>query len=325
MSYVPPNQPFDFGEAMIQPFRTSGGADFAKRLWFWVTIPIALALIIAVPMIAPHFGGTLVWQAEYMEAMASGAEPGAEMFSEMWAAFKPVMPGYGVMLLGMWIAAIMGEAALHRKVLLGTEFAGRPVRFGADEFRVLGAQLSVWTLIYIMMVLGLTLAIMFSALIGAVLGAVGAALAAFSMLPVFYFAIHYSVRLIPASALSVKEGSLRVLSARHISKGRFWPLFGAFLLVYIGGTIISTVITQLGYLIVFGGNPAAEAILPDADIPVIMEDAARRIKNPLVILGGVLCVVAYAALISIWFLCLSGIGTYAVRNVQGEDVTATFD
>ena len=318
-------RPFDFGEAMIQPFRTSGGADFAKRLWFWVTIPIALALIIAVPLMAPHYGDMLVWQAEYMEAAMSGEPPSPEVFDGVVPLLKKMVPGYLVMMLGMWLAAVMGEAALHRKILLGTENSGRPIRFGGDELRVMLAQICVWGVLLILYFFGIIASIAFAAAIGAVAGPIGAALASFAILAALYFVFHYAVRLMPASALSVRDGQLRVWSATKVTKGKFWPLFGAFVLVYIGGTIISMVITQLGSLVVFGGNPAAEALKPGGDIIVIMEDAARRIKNPLVILGGVLCVVAYAALMSIWFLCLSGIGTYAVRNVQGEDVTATFD
>ena len=318
-------RPFDFGEAMIQPFRTSDGADFAKRLWFWVTIPIALSLIIAVPLMAPYYGDLLVWQADYMEAVMSGKPPTPDLFDDVGPLLKKMIPGYIIMMGGMWLAAVMGEAALHRKILLGSEAPVRPIKLGADELRVWLAQICVWAILITVYTVGSVVVIAFMAALGAAAGPLGAAFAAFGFLVVLYFVIHYSVRLMPASALSVRDGQLRIWSARKLTKGRFWPLFGAFVLVYIGGTIISTVITQLGSLIVFGGNPAAEAMAPGGDITLIMEDAARRIKNPLVILGGVLCVVAYAALMSIWFLCLSGIGTYAVRNAKGEDVTATFD
>lgn len=318
-------KPFDFGEAMIQLFRTSGGAPFAKRLWFWVTIPIALSLIIAVPLMAPHYTDYLVWSAGYMEAAMSGEQPDPEMFAEILPVLKQMIPGYIIMMLGMWIAAVLGEAALHRKILLGTETPGRPVRFGGDELRVMGAQLCVWGILLLIYIGGFVAAFAMMGLLGAVVGVIGAALGSLTIFAVLYFVIHYAVRLMPASALSVKHGSLRVWSATKITKGRFWPLFGAFVLVYIGGWIVSMVITQVGSLIVFGGNPAAEAMVPGGDITVIMEDAARRIKNPLVIFAGIVCVIAYSALMSIWFLCLSGIGTYAVRQSEGESIDATFD
>jgi len=61
--------------------------------------------------------------------------------SQMWTFLKPILPGYSILMLGIWGFWVMGEIALYRKVLRGEETPNLPLRLGVDEGRVLGAQL----------------------------------------------------------------------------------------------------------------------------------------------------------------------------------------
>lgn len=321
-----PSAPFDFGQAVTMPFQTSGGSAFAKRLWFWTAVPLAISLLIAVPLMAPHYGPLLEWYGEYLNGVMFGEIPDGSDIRAIGALLMKMLPGYLVMMVGMWASAVIGEAALHRKALLDTEAPGRPVQLGADEGRVVGAQLCVWGLLFLIYTVGVFVAVALMGVLGAALGPVGAAFGAFSFLAIGYFVISFAVRLMPASALSVKNGRLTVMQARAITKGKFWPLFGAFVVMFIGGSIVVNVVQSFGALVVFGSaNPAADVLTEGGDMAAMMENAAQRVKNPLVIFGGVICVLAYSAAVSLWYLCLSGIGTYAVKWAQGEGVETTFD
>lgn len=326
MSTSQPSAPFDFGKAVTMPFQTSGGSAFAKRLWFWTTIPLTLTFLIAVPLMASQYGALLEWYADYMTSVMGGDLPDDSDMAAFVPIMKAMIPGYLVLMFGMWISAVMGEAALHRKALLNVEQGSRPIRFGGDEGRVMLAQICVWGIILLVYTLAVFAAVLLIALLSAVMGSVGAALGAFSFIGVIAVVLSFAVRLMPASALTVKNAKLTVMEARRITKGKFWPLLGAFLVIYIGGSIVISVVQSFGMLLAFGSaNPAADVMINGGDMSAIMEGAAERVKNPLVIFGGIICIIAYAAVTALWFLCLSGIGTYAALWAQGDSVDSTFD
>ena len=322
----PYETPFDFGEAMIQPFVTTGGRAFAMRVWFWMTIPVVISLLIAVPMLLKHYGALMIWQAEFTQAALEGDPGDMAIFEGLGDIAAKMMPANLIMIAGGWIGAVMGEAALHRKVLLGQETPGRPVRFGADEFRVMGAQLRVWAILILTVVLGTLAASMLFSFAIAIAGPIGGALAAFSYLAVFYFAVHNAVRLMPTAALSVKTKGISLTEARTVTKDKFWQLFGAFVLVYVGGLIVASIVSQIGQSLVLGsGSEMADIMTNGGDLTPILDAAAQRMKNPAVIFGGVICTIAYGAVLSFWYLCLSGIGTYAVKWAHGPNVETAFD
>lgn len=319
--------PFDFGAALVQPFITSGGAAFGKRLWFWTTIPLAISLILAMPLLAPHYGELMIWYQEYMQLALSGGQPDAELMGRVMQVMGKMLPGFLVVTLGMWLSAVMGEAALHRKVLRDEEYSGRPIRLGGDELRVMAAQLGVWGFLFLVYFVGIFASVIVMGLLGAILGPLGFAFGAFSILAVICFLIMFAVRLMPAAALTVRDQNVRVLGARKITKGRFWPLFGAFIVLYIGGYIAVSLVQTVGTFIVFGNlGPASQIMEEGADLAQIMEDAGQRIKNPAVMFGGLIAILAYSAVTSIWYLCLSGIGTYAASWAQDKsDMNTTFE
>ncbi len=328
MPQTPSGTPFDFGKSVTMPFQTSGGPAFAKRLWFWTAIPMVLALLLAVPIIAPHYPALMAWQTQYVEAIMSGQKPDDELILSVGGLISNAAPGYLVMILGLWISAVMGEAALHRKVLRDVELPGRPVRFGADEIRVMLTQLCVWGLIFGVYLVGMIGALALGGLLTAALGAIGGAIGVIALLAVLYFMCKIAVRLMPAAAMGVGSGNLVVREAADITKGRFWPLFGSFVLVYIAGTIVTSVVSSVGLGIAFGDalqsgeSGIASGVL---DTAAITEAAAQRIKNPVVIFSGIICIIAYGALMSLWFLCLSGIGSYAALWGGAERFSRTFE
>jgi len=309
--------PFDFGAAVTQLFQTSGGAQFGRRLWFWTTLPIAISLLIAVPLMAPHYGDIVIWYGELLSDAMSG---GTGDLGDIGGVLRKMLPGYLVMMFGIWGGWVMGEAALHRKALLNFETPGRPIRLGADELRVFVAQLGVMA-ISMAFYFG---AIILGAVFASILGGFGALLFFFIILAALYFMINFFIRLYPAGALSVREGEQRLMSAREVSKGKFWQLFGAFIVVYIAGYVAITIAQTIGMSIVFGDANLTTAMMSgDMDgLRQAVDDSALRLKNPLVILGGVLAIILYSACLSLMYLSISGVGSYAVRWWAGDNDTA---
>jgi len=120
--------------------------------------------------------------------------------------------GATVMLIGLLIAASIGEAAFYRKYLLGAEPAKVPLRFDRHLLRNAIIQLGFYSL-YTVVYIGGALAIGFIAL--------------------FVGLIAYPIKFAPSSALSHFDDKAHILATRKVTKFRFWPLFGAYLVTYM--------------------------------------------------------------------------------------------
>ena len=131
--------------------------------------------------------------------------------------------------------AVFESAALRRYV----RAEGFSLKFGADEFRMIGVIL-LWMVFGILayIVSGAIFFGAFGALVyfaqdnlpitilgGIVMVALGIAIGCFFL--------YWAVRLSPAGAVSIRDKKLKFLSAKSATKGRFWPMFGAFVIVYL--------------------------------------------------------------------------------------------
>ena len=309
--------PFDFGLAVTQLFQTSGGMDFAKRLWFWTTLPMAVSMLIALPLLLPHYGELLVWSSETLSPGMDQEDIGV---AGLWAILSNMIPGLLVWTLGCWTGQIMGEAALHRKVLLNHEAPHRPIRIGGDERRVFVAQLGVGLIVSTIYFVG----ILATVVLAAALGHLGGILAFIGILLMIFFLFNTAIRLMPAAGLSVQTGQLRVWSARAVSKGKFWQLFGAFIVVYIANYIVVSLVNMIGMTLVFGDFDMSMAILSGSseNMRAIVDAAALRLKNPVIIFAGVLSIIAWAAALAMMYLTLSGVGSYAVKWWEDDNDTS---
>ena len=139
-----------------------------------------------------------------------------------------------------------------------------------------------------------------------------------------FFLFNTAIRLMPAAGLSVQTGQLRVWSARAVSKGKFWQLFGAFIVVYIANYIVVSLVNMIGMTLVFGDFDMSMAILSGSseNMRAIVDAAALRLKNPVIIFAGVLSIIAWAAALAMMYLTLSGVGSYAVKWWEDDNDTS---
>ena len=320
-----PRIPFDFGQAVTQPFRTSGGKDFVIRLLIWITLGLTLVYVVSWPLLVSHYGALLEFNWQNMQATLGGGVPPDP------ASILPLMvktiPGYLIMMFGMWIVLAAGEAAIHRKALLDTGNSRRPLKFGKTELRIMLIQLCVWVLWFLVYTLGIMAVALIGGLLSAAIPALGIIVALVAGIALLAFLAYLPVRLAPAAALSVNQGRIHVLAARSVTKYRFWNLFLAYLVTVIFGYIA---IYSVGAICVALATGNADIIMAlsgmGTENPTIaFEAAAERFKNPVFLIIGIIALMIYLAIFNVWYLCVAGVGTYAVKWWRDDDPTANFD
>jgi len=300
---------FKFEEAVTQAFRTSGGKRFGWRLIFWTAATLSIVSLIVWPMILPHYGELMAINQQNMQAIFGG-EGGSIDEEAMNALFLKMAPAYLMMLAGYWLAWVMAEGALHRKVLHGAEAPKQPLRLGKDELRVWLSQLGVFGILFAIYVFGI-----FAFVFAAALGGLGLLLGTITLIALPCLLLLASIRLAPAAALSVHTQKTHVLAAKPLTKGKFWTLFPPYFVVFIAGYILMYIIMIIGIGLVTGDANFMFTMsgLGEDNPKDVIALAGDRLKNPLIMLMGVLSLIAYSAVYAFWMISLIGIGSHAVK------------
>lgn len=311
-----PTRPFDFNQAVGQVFLTSDGREFGLRLWFWVTAVITIAYLIVIPIVAPSYGLMLELNWQNMQAVLSGQAP-TDYSDEILSINPFVWATYIFLTFAVWGGLMAGETALYRKIFYNIEAPRMPLRWGAQEWRTLGAQLLVWIGVFFIYMLGIILLITL-----AVMGGVAmSALLVIIFIP-FYICllIIFPIRMAPASALSMKNNRFEFIRARDVTKGRFWNLCLAALVIIIGGYIATMLVTMITMWIISGDSDFMLKLsgFGDENPAVLFDSLSERLRNPLIMAMAILGLIVNVACVSLWMLSLSGLWAYAV-NWWSED------
>jgi hypothetical protein len=197
--------------------------------------------------------------------------------------------------VGLMYAATL-IAGVNRAILRPEEKAFFYLRLGADEMRqavVLLVQALGWFGVYLLVVLVVFLTVGVGALstgldgetpsaggIGAMIGSI-----LLAGLGGFALALFLLVKFSLASAQTFQTGRINIFGSWTLTKGRFWPILGAFLLVFVFMIMISiaqSVIQLIGQMSVLSGEMAA--IVVGVGISVLISS----------VISTVIHVVAYA-------------------------------
>lgn len=203
------------------------------------------------------------------------------LLKELWMGVWPILAGA---VLIYWVIASILTTATMRRYVRDEKFS---LGFGADEMRVMTVYLgwAVMTLIAvapILLIIGGLFWSGFSAAIdggeepseAAIYGTFGGALVlAIILFPIYVF---FATRLAPCFALTVKDRQVRFFDAWNVSRGRFWPIFGAYTIMAIAGSILASVINQVVQGTVTIGLPFGD--LMDISSP---QDALDAVFSPL--------------------------------------------
>ena len=139
------------------------------------------------------------------------------------------------------------------------------LRLGMDELRQLALSIIFVVGFYIALVVVMVLLGILLGLLGAATGSFGfiAVLMVVEFAAMFVLSIWFCTRFALAFPLTLLRGKIIIGESWRITRGRFWPLFAAFLVVFLILLLIFaivSVVTNGGYfaqLAQSGGNPAA--------------------------------------------------------------------
>lgn len=322
---IKPVAAFDFNGAAGGAFKTNGGKEFALRLWFWMSAFLAIVFLITVPMFIGGYGDVLEQSWLSNRALLSGSEPPDP--TPMFEAFGAILPGMMAFMFGMWFVIAAGETALYRRYFHDREAPKQPLRFGRAELRTILCQLGVWGLVFF----AYFLAVMVLAILGGVLSIISPILAGLvifvGVLFVIALFIAMPIRLAPAAALSMQRDRTHVLAASKVTKHRFWNLFVAYLVTYVGGYILYYVIYMISVGVATGDMGFLFAIsgLGEDNPRVLFEAAAERMKSPLGMFLGILAMIINASAMAAWILLVSGVNAYAVKWWTEDNPTPNFE
>lgn len=257
---------FTFERALSWPF---AAPHFNTFPWFF---GLAYAGVFSVVIAAIGFaaaGDFIAW-AQGMEAIGNEEDPDL-VFDQLFSSMVPLLPWYALSTLAFWVVWAMFETASQRRYVRGEGFS---LGFGADEARMMVVGL-LWTLFSV-----LIWAIPFGLIFGGMWAAIDAASQGLTedevgqrivaptfaamglmllLMPLFVF---LATRLAPCFALTVRAREIRFFDAWNVSRGRFWPILGAYLILSVAGSLLAQVV---GGIVQLGMMPAFMAMVQDAE------------------------------------------------------------
>jgi hypothetical protein len=245
-----------------------------------VAIAVWGAIIFAMGLLS------MLLMAPFYQAQLAAAEGGTPQV--------PNLGGFFLLLLLMLVGFVILWAAVFRAVLFPERKTFFYLRVGMDELRLFATVLVVFVGGYIVVLIGSVILGTVLALLGRLVGGVvGAGLATvLSMIVIFCATVWAAVRISPCGPLTIFRQKVVIGPAWRLTRGAFWRLLGAYLLL--------TVMLIAIYLVVFAvqfGLAGADISRPDAVLRSIqaMQGGAgmgRRVLNAL--LGGVVGAIALA-------------------------------
>lgn len=266
---------FSFDGAIMFAFRAAHA-----RTFLWV-FPLAFAGVFTVfSLLIVYFAqGDLMQVARSFEALdESSVDPDdfGAMMALIFGAMQPLLGWAVLAALGSWVFWAMFEAASQRRYVRDDRFY---LAFGSDELRIMAVGLCwaamqvVFFILPLLMIFGgvsaalelatngATEAQVARSIVGPVLGGFGV------WLVLFVVYIFFATRLAPCFGLTIKDRAFRFLDAWNVSRGRFWPILGAYVIIaIIGGIAVSIAEQGLQYPLIWALTPVFEDVQTGQDI-----------------------------------------------------------
>lgn len=246
---------FSFDRALTYPFKAP---HFKTFPWIY---GLAYAGIYVVLFLAI---GLLGWQtlAEWflaLQQLENDPDPmPADVFAALFGGFGRLVPLILLASLVGWVVWAMFETASQRRYIFGAKFS---LGFGGDEVRIMVVGL-LWALMSL--VIFVVPIVLFVSAFGALAGMdpsgqlddqtaarfLGSFFAGFGLM--FLFSLLYifiATRLAPCFGLTVKEKEIRFFDAWNVSRGRFWPILGAYVIIVVVVSVLSQIISAIAQML----------------------------------------------------------------------------
>jgi hypothetical protein len=294
-------------------------------------LPTTLAFAVIVLAMGAVFTA-LNWQAfvDYMNWVASISASNANSAAagvppSMDAMMPPqsvmsIMPAYFLFLLGYYILLAAYEAACLRWMIHGETGGLFGLSLGADTWRVYFSYW-IWFLLLIAfyivcaIVAGGAMASVFMGMQGGAEPSPAAVIIPLVLgLLVVLALIYFSVRLAPAAATSVARRKFAFFDAWKVSKGRFWGLLGAFVLLFLM-FMVFVIAVEVAFGVMVGMT--AMNSVGQAE-PQSAEEAFRAFATPQYMAGIVALIVAITIASFLFYIALFGVNARAASLALEE-------
>ncbi len=206
---------------------------------------LALALGAAyVGAIWPLLDDLFRWYIDVVHSVTKGVAPPSPPMRALMS-FAPWALLYTI--IGGLLRAAYEAACLRWLVRQESGGGLLGLRFSADTARVFATYL-VWIGLLLALCIGVItfyLGVRAISAIGGPFGVIATIIGAITPLCVGAIAIWVAVRLAPAAAIIVARERFAFFGAWGVTRGRFWPLLGAFFLLIVGYFVITSVMGQI--------------------------------------------------------------------------------
>lgn len=311
---------FSFDAAFMHFLKTKGPKGFMWK--FILTYSVVITIVIGA-FYTPMIMGFATMFSELIQS-GGNTEPDLEQMIPLLITMLVALPIFLVVYL---IVYSMFEAAALRRYLYEDGFR---LKLGADEFRIMGVLLlwaALFFAMYIIVAIVMVAVMMPVFMSGGDPESLTPYMGLVNVLQLVIYAplLFFGVRLSPASAITMRDKKITFLSAWSVTRGKFWPILGAFLVVYLIVYAIQIVGMIIGLVPMIGGIMSVAMAAGPTDDPAAI---LAIFTNPLVIFGLIAMVFVYMISAAFAHFAFLGITSKVARtdpNWTNPSTVDTFD
>jgi hypothetical protein len=299
--------------------REKGGVLIGATAAF---VAIAAALIGAFFYLnAASFGQVFTWYGDMVQA-GLGGDTGKIGNATPPTAMLSLIPSYLLLLFAIFILYAAWEAACLRWMIRGESGGGfLGLTLGSDTWRV-------WATYWVFLGLFIAFEIALLIVIGIAAFSVraaggdggGGAVGLFVIPLILAVAVIYLVvRLSPAAAASIARQRFSFFSAWAISRGRFWALFGAYVLLALMGVIATFLLEIAGFAAMMGAaGPAMSDMAGATDPQLAVQTMMTAMTQPSTLIAGCIVLLAFLVMQAVFRVAFFGVTARAAQAALEE-------
>lgn len=292
---------------------------FKRRERRFVLTSVAIAyyvllLLIGVVLVALSWNawnGLISWYLGVLGAISSGVAP-SPPDQEIVLALAPYSLASIPISLLLFAAF---EAACLRWLVRGEAGGGFfGMKLDADTWRVLGVY-GLWIVCFVLLILSLTVfygALMAFSSLGSAARVVAMLCGALAPIGFLALLIWGAVSFAPAAATSIGRRKFTFISARRVSKPRYWPLLTAFLLVIVGYVIVASIISAIFQIPINNAMaPVMAAMMSGNDGPHLLTLVQEAFFTPTMLAILIVNMLVSFVLATVYYIAAFGVNARA--------------